>query len=89
MEEEEARRDLAESPLLAHLVVLKMEDVMDKLKLLDYEKLFCKSLKFRPLPRYYIISILLFIYIYIYSKFPDIILPFVQTLENSFTCSLI
>lgn len=53
MEEEEARRDLAESPLLAHLVVLKMEDVMDKLKLLDYEKLFCKSLKFRPLPRYY------------------------------------
>ena len=52
MEEEEVRRDLAESPLLAHLVVLKMEEVMDKLKLLDYEKLFCKSLKFRPLPRY-------------------------------------
>ena len=66
MEEEEARRDLAESPLLAHLVVLKMEDVMDKLKLLDYEKLFCKALKFRPLPRYYIIYVLLYIYIFIY-----------------------
>ena len=43
--------DLSESPLLTHLLVMKMEDIMDKLKLLNYEKKFCKALKFRPFPR--------------------------------------
>lgn len=44
--------DLAENPLLAQLVLVKMEDIMDKLKLLRYESGFCKGLKFKPLSRY-------------------------------------
>lgn len=37
-----------ENPLLAHLVFVKMEDIMDKLKLLDYENEFCKKFKIKP-----------------------------------------
>ena len=48
--------DPSESPLLSHLLVVKMEDTMDKLKMLDYEKKFCKALKFRPFPRYLILQ---------------------------------
>ena len=54
MEGEEGNRkvgDLSENPLLAHLVIIKMEEIMDKLKLLDYETEFCKKLKFKPFPR--------------------------------------
>lgn len=48
--EDSARRsgDVSDNPLLAHLVFVKMEDIMDKLKLLNYEKGFCKDLKFKP-----------------------------------------
>jgi len=45
------RVDMSDNPLLFHLVVVKMEDVMDKLKLLDYEAKFCKKLKFKPFSR--------------------------------------
>ena len=54
MEGEDGSRksgDLSENPLLAHLVIVKMEEIMDKLKLLDYEAGFCKKLKFKPFPR--------------------------------------
>ena len=54
MEGEEGGRklgDLSENPLLAQLVIVKMEEIMDKLKLLDYETGFCKKLKFKPFPR--------------------------------------
>lgn len=53
MEEEGFRRpgDLTENPLLAQLVMVKMEDTMDKLKLLQYESGFCKKLKFKPFSR--------------------------------------
>ena len=54
--EEEARRgggrhDLSDNPLTAHLVVVRMESVSDNLKLLDYERGFCKALHFKPIPR--------------------------------------
>lgn len=55
MEGEEGSRrtgDLSENPLLAHLVFVKMEDIMDKLKLLHYEADFCKKLRFKPFARY-------------------------------------
>lgn len=55
MEGEEGGRrpgDLAENPLLAQLVLVKMEDIMDKLKLLQYEFGFCKKLKFKTFSRY-------------------------------------
>lgn len=55
MEGEEGGRkvgDLSDNPLLTHLVIVKMEEIMDKLKLLDYETGFCKKLKFKPFPRY-------------------------------------
>jgi len=55
MEGEEARRDggdLSDNPLLAHLVFVRMEELMDNLKLLDYEKGFCKALRFKPFSRY-------------------------------------
>lgn len=55
MGEEEARRgggrDLSDNPLTAHLVVVRMENVSDNLKLLDYERGFCKGLNFKPIPR--------------------------------------
>ena len=41
-----------ESPLLSHLMFIKMEETIDKLKALNYENLFCQRLKFRPLPKY-------------------------------------
>lgn len=47
----EARSGSTDDPLLSHLVLIKMEDVMDKLKLLNYEKEFCRKLKLRPIPR--------------------------------------
>lgn len=52
--EEGSRRtgDLSENPLLAHLIFVKMEDIMDKLKLLHYEAGFCKKFKFKPFARY-------------------------------------
>jgi hypothetical protein len=34
-----------------NMTIIKMEEIMDKLKLLDYEIGFCKKLKFRPFPR--------------------------------------
>lgn len=53
MEGEEGRRphELGENPLLAQLVFVHMEDLMDKLKLLNYEVEFCKKLSFKPLCR--------------------------------------
>lgn len=47
----EVRSGNTDDPLLSHLVFIKMEDVMDKLKLLDYEREFCRKLKLRPIPR--------------------------------------
>ena len=51
--EEDTRRsgDATDSPLLAYLVFIKMEEVADKLKLLNYEIGFCKQHKFKPLSR--------------------------------------
>ena len=43
--------DLSDNPLLAQLVFVKMEDIMDKLKLLDYETEFCRTMKIKPLPK--------------------------------------
>ena len=53
MESEEGRRggELSDNPLLAHLVFVKMEDLADRLKLLDYETRFCKQHKFKPFSR--------------------------------------
>lgn len=54
MEGEEGGRrtgDLSDNPLLVHLVFVKMEDIMDKLKLLDYELGFCKKLNIKPFSR--------------------------------------
>ena len=55
MEDEEKKRggggDLSDNPLTAHLVVVRMESVADNLKLLDYERGFCKELNFKPLSR--------------------------------------
>ena len=53
MESEEGRRggELSDNPLLAHLVFVKMEDLSDRLKLLDYETRFCKQHKFKPFSR--------------------------------------
>ena len=59
MEGEEGGRrtgELSENPLLTHLIFVKMEDIMDKLKLLNYEARFCKRLKFKPFARYYACS---------------------------------
>ena len=55
MESEEGRRggELSDNPLLAHLVFVKMEDLADRLKLLDYETRFCKQHKFKPFSRHY------------------------------------
>jgi estrogen-related receptor beta like 1 len=57
MEDEETRRggggDLSDNPLTAHLVVVRMESVADNLKLLDYERGFCKGLNFKPFSRHY------------------------------------
>lgn len=49
--ESEQVTSLSDNPLLAQLVFVKMEEAMDKLKLLDYEAEFCAALKFRPFPR--------------------------------------
>lgn len=48
--EDETKRggEAADSPLLAYLVFIKMEEVMDKLKLLNYEQKFCKKFKLKP-----------------------------------------
>ena len=55
MDDEDVRRgaggDLSDNPLLAQLVVVKMEDLQDNLKLLNYEVGFCKKLKLKPFPR--------------------------------------
>ena len=51
MEGEQATTNLSDNPLLAQLVFVKMEELMDKLKLLDYEEAFCAALKFKPFPR--------------------------------------
>lgn len=40
-----------QSPLLSHLVLLRLEEAVDKLKILGYEKDFCQRLRFRPIPR--------------------------------------
>ncbi len=44
--------ELSDNPLLAQMVFIKMEDIMDKLKLLNYEKDFCTKLRFKPFSRY-------------------------------------
>lgn len=41
----------SQSPLLSHLITLRIEEAIDKLKILGYEKNFCQKLKFRPIPR--------------------------------------
>ncbi len=49
--EEDTRRgggEPSDSPLLAYLVFTKMEEVADKLKLLNYELEFCKRLRLKP-----------------------------------------
>ena len=55
MEEDEATKhgsgELSDNPLTTHLVVMRMNELMDNLKLLDYENAFCRQLKFKPLPR--------------------------------------
>jgi len=51
-EEDNTRLEAASNPQLVHLVFLKMEDLMDGLKLLNYEKEFCQQFKFKPFPRY-------------------------------------
>lgn len=53
MESEEGRRggELSDNPLLVHLVFVRMEDLADRLKLLDYETRFCKQHKFKPFSR--------------------------------------
>ncbi|XP_019858121.1 PREDICTED: intraflagellar transport protein 57 homolog [Amphimedon queenslandica] len=43
----------SQSPLLSHLITLRIEEAIDKLKILGYEKNFCQKLKFRPIPRHY------------------------------------
>ena len=56
MEDEEEPRnggsDASDTTLLAQLVFVKMDEVVDYLKILDYEKEFCKKLKFKPFSRY-------------------------------------
>lgn len=54
-EAEEVRRpgELTENPLLHQLIVVKMEKIMDRLKLMNYEEKFCKKFKFPPFPRHY------------------------------------
>ncbi|XP_065888739.1 intraflagellar transport protein 57 homolog [Dysidea avara] len=52
-EEDNTRVEAASNPQLVHLVFLKMEDLMDGLKLLNYEREFCKQFKFKPFPRHY------------------------------------
>ena len=54
-EEEEPRKggsETSDATLLAQLVFVKMDEVVDYLKILDYEKEFCKKLKFKPFSRY-------------------------------------
>ncbi len=48
--QEDTRRggEPEESPLLAYLVFIKMEEVTNKLKLLNYEQEFCKRLRLKP-----------------------------------------
>ena len=50
-EDDNARTESSSNPQLAHLVFMKMEDLMDGLKLLNYETKFCKQFKFKPFPR--------------------------------------
>ena len=45
--------ELSSNPLLAQLVMFQMEEAMDKLKILNYERQFCAKLRIRPLPRHY------------------------------------
>lgn len=61
MDDEDTRRgggaDLSDNPLTAHLVVVRMESIADNLKLLDYERGFCKELNFKPISRFTPLSI--------------------------------
>lgn len=84
-DDDNARTELSGNPQLAHLVFIKMEDLMDGLKLLNYEAKFCKQFKFKPFPRYYTIS--LFIHHVLTPK--GIILPSLLILESSFMLSQI
>ena len=52
-DDDNARTELSGNPQLAHLVFIKMEDLMDGLKLLNYETKFCRQFKFKPFSRYY------------------------------------
>ena len=51
-EDDNARTELTSNPQLVHLVFIKMEDLMDGLKLLNYETKFCRQFKFKPFSRY-------------------------------------
>lgn len=51
-EDDNARAEVSSNPQLAHLVFIKMEDLMDGLKLLNYETKFSKQFNFKPFPRY-------------------------------------
>ncbi|XP_037071410.1 intraflagellar transport protein 57 homolog [Pollicipes pollicipes] len=42
-------------PGMAYMAYVVMDDLTDKLKLLDYERDFCKSLKMKPLNRHYLV----------------------------------
>lgn len=44
---------MAEVPGLSYVPFLVMEDLLDKLKLLDYERHFCKAQNMKPLSRHY------------------------------------
>ena len=90
MEGEEGSRrtgELSENPLLTHLIFVKMEDIMDKLKLLNYEAGFCKKLKFKPFSRYRPSCLATGHASHHYSA--GITLLFPLTLESSFTPSAI
>ena len=53
MESDEAQKgELSANPLLAQMVVVRTEEMMDNLRLLDYERRFCRKLRIKPLPRY-------------------------------------
>ena len=84
-EDDNARTELSSNPQLAHLVFIKMEDLMDGLKLLNYETKFCKQFKFKPFPRYFIVAV----YASRGNAYTDIISPSLQTPENNFMPSQI
>lgn len=60
-----------------------MEEIMDKLKLLDYEAGFCKKLKFKPFPRQILMPYTPSTQINYFITSTGTILLFLLTLESS------